>query len=181
MGCHLLQPPSIEDIAKPYNPNPVVSELEVRPGKPIPGHVAGDTPRDGHRTARRSALSRRRRPLAAAVAGQAFGVVRSGFTLQVLVGVMAGKATTAAITRIEATAFGQAVWLEADGWDSLDGKPFQERTSRLAAAAKPHSTSGRQSAGIKTMGLLQFPAVRRVHLCWPGTVDPCPGDPGYHL
>src|SRR5438552_13010373 len=163
MGCHLLQPPSIEDIAKPYNPNPVVSELEVRPGKPIPGHVAGDTPRDGHRTARRSALSRRGRPLAAAVAGQAFGVVRSGFTHQVLVGVVAGEAAYAAIARIEATAFGQAVGLEADGWDSLDVNRFHVRSSPVAGAAKPHLISGRQSAGIKNMGLLQFPGFHSAH------------------
>src|SRR5207249_3042944 len=105
MGCHfIVNPPSIEDIAKPYNPNPVVSELEVRPGKPIPGHVAGDTPRDGNRTGRRSALSRRGRLLAAAVAGKAFCVVRRGFMLQTLVRVVAGEAAYAAITRIEATA-----------------------------------------------------------------------------
>ena len=55
---------SIENVAKPYNPNPVVSELEVRPSKPISRHVAGDAPRNGHRTGRRSALSRRGRLLA---------------------------------------------------------------------------------------------------------------------
>src|SRR2546428_13590252 len=59
--------PSIEGITKPYDPNPVVSELEVRPGKLISRHVAGDTPRNAHRTGRRRALSRRELVLGAAV------------------------------------------------------------------------------------------------------------------
>ena len=161
---------SIENVAKPYNPNPVVSELEVRPSKPISRHVAGDAPRNGHRTGRRSALSRRGRLLAAAVAGKAFGVVRGGLTLEVLVGVVAGEATTAAIARIEATAFGQAIRLEADGWDSLDVNRFHVRSGPVAGAAEPHLISGCQSAGIKDKGLLQFATLHRARVCGPRTM-----------
>ena len=104
------------------------------------------------------------RLFATAVAGKALGVIRNGFMLRILVGVVAGETTYAAITRIEATAFGQAVRLEADGWDSLDVNRFHVRSGAVAGAAEPHLVSRCPSAWIQDMGLLQLPGFHRAHM-----------------
>ena len=85
-------------------------------------------------------------------------------------GVVAGEAAYAAIARIEATAFGQAVGLEADGWDPVDMNRFHVRSGPVAGAAKPHLISGCQSAGIKNMGLPQFPGLHGARVLGPWTM-----------
>ena len=110
------------------------------------------------------------RLFATAVAGKALGVIRNGLMLRILVGVVAGETTYAAITRIEATAFGQAVRLEADGWDPPGVNRFHVRSGPVAGAAEPHLISGRQSAGIKNMGLPQFPGLHGARVLGPWTM-----------
>jgi hypothetical protein len=91
--------------------------------------------------------------LLGAVASQAFRVVKGGIALRLLMGVMTGQATDAAIARIEAKAFGQAVRLEADGYDSLCLNCFHVRSGPVAGAAKPDQVSGCQGSRVENPGI----------------------------